>query len=114
MLSIRTQIVRTRLTQRWQCTHCSKKPVADGDDNQNAPLSDQKNPGGHLPKLRIPQWISNGIHRELPLLEDLIEANYVDVVCVKEMRLQPKDETPELRNFSAVRRDRPVQGIATG
>ena len=32
--------------------------------------------------------------------------------CIQETKLQPKDKTPELRNFSAVQRDRPVQGEA--
>ena len=33
-LSNRTQIVRTQMIQRWQCTRCSNRPVADGDYNR--------------------------------------------------------------------------------
>ena len=63
---------------------------------------------------RILQLNTNDIHRELPLLEDLLEASNVDVAYIQETKLQPKDKTPELRNFSAVRRDRSVQGEARG
>ena len=38
MMSNRTQIVRAQTTQRWQCTHCSQKPV---EDNQMAPVLDK-------------------------------------------------------------------------
>ena len=38
MMSNCTQIVRTQTTQRWQCAHCSQKPVADSQDNQMAPV----------------------------------------------------------------------------
>ena len=97
------------MIQRWQCTHCSKKPVSDSEDNQEAKVLDKKRPSVHQPQLRIIQWNAKIIHRELPLLQDLLEANNVDVVCTQETKLQPKDRTPELRRFSAVRRDRPVQ-----
>ena len=109
MLYYHTQIVRTQMIQRWQCTHCSKKPVSDSEDNQEAKVLDKKRPSVHQPQLRIIQWNAKIIHRELPLLQDLLEANNVDVVCTQETKLQPKDRTPELRRFSAVRRDRPVQ-----
>ena len=38
----------------------------------------------------------------------------MDVVCIQETKLQPKYKTPELRKFSADRRDRTVQGEARG
>ena len=38
----------------------------------------------------------------------------MNVVCIPETKQQPKDKTRELRNFSTVRRDRPVQGEARG
>ena len=47
MMSNHTQIVRTQTTQRWQCTHCSQKLVADRQDNQIAPVLDKKSPGAH-------------------------------------------------------------------
>ena len=49
---------------------------------------------------------------ELTLLEDLLEATNVDVVCIQETKLQKKDKTPERRNFSADLRDGSVQGEA--
>ena len=110
MLSNRIQIVRTLTTQRWQCTHCSQKPVADSDDDQKAPVLDKKSPGVHQPQFCNLKWNANGIHRELPLQEDLLEANNVDVVCIQETKQQPKDKNSNLRNISAVRRDRLVQG----
>ena len=114
MMSNRTQIVRTKTTQRWQCTHCSQKPIADSHDNQMVPVLDMTSPSVHQCNLRILQWNANGIHRELPFLEDLLEAANVDVVCIQETKLQPKYKTPELRNFSVVHSDRPVQGEASG
>ena len=33
MMSNMTQIVRIQRKQRWQCDHCSQKPVADSEDN---------------------------------------------------------------------------------
>ena len=77
-----------------------------------APVLDKKSHGVHQYQLRIHQWNAKGIHRELPLKEDQFEATNVDVVSIQEMKLQPKDKIPELRNFSAVRHDRPVQGEA--
>ena len=68
-----------------------------------APMSDKKSPDVHQYQLCILQWNANGIHRELPLQEDLLEATNVDVVCIPETKLQPKDKTPELRNFCAIR-----------
>ena len=37
MMSHRTQIVRTQATQRWQCTHCSQKPVEKLSGKSNGP-----------------------------------------------------------------------------
>ena len=102
--------VRTQMTQRWQCTHCSQKPVADSEDNQMASVLDKKIPGVHQYQLSILQWNANGNHRELPLLEDLLEATDVDVAYIQETKLQSKYMTPELRNISAVRHNRPVHG----
>ena len=79
-----------------------------------APVLCRKCPGVHQCQRRIPQWNANGIHRELPLLKDLFEATNVHVVCIQETKLQPLDKTHDLRNFSAVRRDRPVQVEARG
>ena len=90
------------MTQRWQCTHCSQKPVADSQNNQMAPVLDKKRPGAYQYQHRILQWKTNGIHKELPLLKDLIEAINMDVVCIQETKMQPKVKTPELRNLSAV------------
>ena len=73
-------------------------------------MLDKKHRGVHQPQHRILQWNANSIHGEVPLLEDPLEANNVDVVCIQETKQQPKDKTPELRNFSAVRSDRPEQG----
>ena len=114
MMSNRTQIVRTQTTQRWRCTHCSQKPVADSQDNQMAPVFDKKNPCAHQHQLRIHPWNGNGIHRELPLQEDLPGGTNVCVVSIQETKRQPTDKTPELRNFSAVQRERPVQGKREG
>ena len=111
-MSNRNQIVRTQRTQRWKCTLCSQKPVADSQDNQMAPVLDMKSPGIRQYKIRILQWNANGIHRELQLLEDLIEATNVDVVCIQETKVQLKDKTREHRTIRAVRRDRPVLGEA--
>ena len=36
-------------------------------------MLDKKSPGVHQPQPRTLQWNANGIHRELPLLEDLID-----------------------------------------
>ena len=58
-----------------------------------APVIDKKSPGVHQCQLCILQWNTNGIHRELPFLEDIYEATNVDVVCIQEMKLQPKDKT---------------------
>ena len=77
-----------------------------------AQVLEKKSPG--LQQHRILQLNANSIHGELPLLENLIEAADVDVVCIQEAKLQPKDKPPELRNFSTVRRDRPVHGEARG
>ena len=74
-----------------------------------APVLDKKNPGVDQYQVRILQWNDNGIHRELPPLEDYLEATNVDVVYIQETKLQPMDETPEIINLSAVRCDRPVQ-----
>ena len=60
-----------------------------------APVLDKKSRGVHQYQLRILQWNANGIHRELPLLEDL-ETTNVEVACIQETKLQPKDKTPEL------------------
>ena len=79
-----------------------------------APVLDMKSPAVHQYQFHILQCNANGIHRELSLLEDLLEATNVDVACIQDTKLQPKDKTPELTNFSAVRRDRPVQGEARG
>ena len=106
MMSNRTKIVRTQTTQRWQCTHCSQKPVEDSQDSQMVPVLDKKSPGVHQYQLRILQCNANGIHRELPLLEDLLEASNVD--CIQETKQQPKDKIPEVKNLSAVQSDRPV------
>ena len=106
MMSNRTKIVRT---QRSQCTHCSQKPVADSQDNQMTQLFYKKTPGVHQYLLRILHWNANGIHRELQLLEDFLEATNEDVVCIQKTMLQPKDKTPEPRNFNEVRHVRPVQ-----
>ena len=89
MMSNHTQIVRTQATQRWQSTHCSQKLAADSQDNQMAPVLYKKIPGEYQYQLRILQWDDNGIHRELPLLEDFLEATNVDVVCIQETKLQP-------------------------
>ena len=75
-----------------------------------APMLDKKSPGVHQYQLRILVWNTNGTHRELELLEDLFEATNVDAVCIQETKLQPKDKSPEFRNFIAVRHDRPVLG----
>ena len=74
-----------------------------------APVLDMKSPGVHQYQLLILLCNANSIHKELPLLQDLHEATNADVACIQETKLQPKDKTPERRNFSAVRRDRPVQ-----
>ena len=87
---------------RWQCTHCSQKPVADSQGNQMAPVLDKKSPGVHQYQLCILQWNANDIHRELSLLKDLLEATNVDVVCIQETKLQPKDKTPERRRVTVI------------
>ena len=102
----------TQTTQRWQCIHCSQKPVADRLDNQMAHMLDRKSHDVRQNQLRILQWNANGIHAELPLLEDLLEFSNMDVVCIQETKLKPKDKTLVLRNFIGVRRDRPVTGEA--
>ena len=79
-----------------------------------APVLDKKSPGVQQYQIRILQWNANGIHRELPHREVLLEATNVDVVCVQETNLQPNDKNPELRNFRVVRRDRSVQRKARG
>ena len=79
-----------------------------------APVLDKKSPGVHQYQLHILQWNANSIHREQPHLKDLLEATNVDVVCIQDTKLQPKDKIPELRNISAVLRDRSVQREARG
>ena len=79
-----------------------------------APVLDNKCSGICQYQLRILLWNANDIHRELPLMDDFLESTNVDVVCIQVTSLKPKDKTPELINFSAVRRDRPVQGEARG
>ena len=74
-----------------------------------APVLDNESPGVHHYQLRILQWNANSVHRELSFLEELVEATVVDVACIQEATLQSKDKIPVLRNFSAVRRDRPVK-----
>ena len=113
MMLNRTQIVQTQTTQIWQCTHCSQNPVADCQANQMAPLLDKKSPGVHQYQPRILKWNANCIHRELPLLEVLLEATNVDVICIQETKLQPKEMTLEQR-LNAVRGIRPVQREARG
>ena len=54
-----------------------------------APVLDKKNPGVHQHQLRIHQWNANGTHTELPLLEDVLEATNVDVICIQETKLRP-------------------------
>ena len=61
-----------------------------------APVLDKKSLGVHQYQLHIHHWKANSIHRELPLVEDLLEATNVDVVCIQETKLQPKDKTPVL------------------
>ena len=66
---------------------------------------DKKSTAVHQYHLRILQWNTNGIHGELPHQESLIEATNMDVVCIQEIKLQTKDKTPQLSNFSDDRRD---------
>ena len=82
MMSNRTQIVRTQATRRWQCTHCSQKPVAESQDIKMAPVLDNKSPGVHQYQLHILQWNADSIHRELQLLEDPFGATNVDEVYI--------------------------------
>ncbi|MES9973890.1 MAG: reverse transcriptase family protein, partial [Candidatus Thiodiazotropha sp.] len=72
--------------------------------------------GNHIIRrnLQIVQWNANGILRELPLLEDYLERHRVDIACVQETKLLPRDQTPHLKQFTAVRQDRQIQGEARG
>ena len=53
MMSNCTQTVRTLTSQRWQCSHCSQKPVADSQDKQMATMLDNKSPNVHKYQHRI-------------------------------------------------------------
>ena len=57
-----------------------------GSDNQITTVVDKKSPSVHQYQLCILQWHTNSIHRELPLLEDLLEATNVDVDCIQETK----------------------------
>ena len=47
-------------------------------------------------------------------MEELLKELHVDIACIQEIRLLPKDKTLDLGNYNTVRRDRPVQGEARG
>ena len=113
-MSNRTHIVRTQTAQRWQCSHCSQKPVADSQDKQIALVFNKKSPGVYQYQLRVLQLNANGIHIELPLLEYILKATNVNVVCIQKTKLQLKHKTHKLRNFIAVRCNRPVRSEARG
>ena len=56
-----------------------------------APVFDKKSTGIHQYQVRILQSSTNGIHRELQLQEDQLEATNIDVACNHETKLQPRD-----------------------
>ena len=114
MTTTRSQADVAFQMQGWCCPKCIQQQNATGQPTNQPIRLDPKTTGAKQAQIRILQWNANGIHRELPLLEELLEKNNVDIACIQESRLLPKDRTPELHHFNAIRRDRPVQGEARG
>ena len=53
----------------------------------------------------------NGILREMVAHETVLASLQVDVACILETELLPKDKTPEIPQHRAFRHDRPIQGV---
>ena len=83
-----------------------------------APVLDKKSPGVCQYQLRILQWNTNGIHRELELQEDLLEATNGDMDS--KMTFNDEEEDVIIRQWVDFRRQRhrvpkmPIQLLLPG
>ena len=65
-------------------------------------------------QLFILQWNSNGILREVAALEAVLPSLQVDIECIQETKLLPKDKTAEIPQYRTVRLDRQILREASG
>ena len=90
MTTTRSQVDVAFRPQGWCCPSCTDQPKTT-DNRQTKPTLDPKSTGVQQANLHILQWNANGIHRELPLLEKLLEELHVDIDCIQESRLLPSN-----------------------
>ncbi|XP_077445624.1 uncharacterized protein LOC144066154 [Stigmatopora argus] len=81
---------------------------------QNTPLPNIKQKDPLKEETIILQWNANGVLCRMDELEQLLEKEKIDVCCIQESKLKTTDKLPRMRNYTAIFRDRMVQGLQRG
>ena len=66
--------------------------------------------GWRLSELKILQWNCDGLMTKKDELEELLHREGVQVALLQETKLSQRDDTPRLRGYSAIRKDRSGSG----
>ena len=96
----------------WRCRFCNCRP----DLVPSRPGAESRlykpNQGSRQYQLVISQWNVNGILREMAALLTVLTSLQVDATRIREIKLLPKDKTPEIQQSRSVHRDHQIQGEA--
>ena len=104
--------------QSWVCTSCKEALAMEAerppDPAQRIMFPSEQSIGQTATEVHIMQWNANGILREVEELEQYITTRDIDVCCVQESKLLPKDTLPSMSNYNVVRKDRIITESGRG
>ena len=97
---------------QWLCRHC-QVPVAQPADGPVQTKSTSSKDLVLQDCLRVLQWNVDGLNTSFVDLEALVRDRQIHVCLIQETKLRPKDATPQLPGYVAVRRDRGSATVPT-
>ena len=112
--STRLQADNLLRLMNWRCRFCNGRPDLVPNHPGAETRLDKQYQGYRQDKLVILQWNANGILREVAALETVLASLQADAACIQDTKHQPKDNTPEINQYSAFSRGRQIQGEARG
>jgi len=92
----------------WRCQPCKGTPTNNTQQQLNQPNTFAK------PSLNILQWNSDGINTKLEELEQVLRKYDIDIACIQESKMAPKDTSPNINGYNTIRKDRHDTSLKRG
>ena len=106
--STRLQVDNFHRLVNWRCRFCNSRQ----DLVPNHPCAEPRLDKQDL--LVILRWNANSMLCEVTVPNTVLALLQVDVACIREAKLMPKDKTREIPQYGALRCNRPIHGETRG